>query len=493
MKSIVLNILVFILISILFFIAIQSIIAFRLIELKIGIEKEQLMNYALSSKTLKEKITRIFSKENNNQNEVLININEAEIFRYLETTQPFEWQYLEKIGYYISKFTSYVLFRKPNEIIINYETINKIQEAFYWEKQKRYTKSIELYNEIYKNEKLGWEEDAFVQLHYGFCLFMSNQKSESVKVLKRLINKYPGTHFADSAKLLLNYIATAEKKKNQIIQKNEDPFNLANVLFQMGEYKEAIDVLKKKNILSEQELYLYFRCLEELGELEEAVKGYLKLSQNKQNQNIALLANRRLILISNFYARDPELQLQAKNTAQKLGDEKFLQSANQGLAKIQSVEEKNQKLIALKDKQLLEFKEKMKVSQITNPSIENSFKNLESKETQTQEIFNTTPKTRKLRVYLMDGRILYSNLLFIKDNSVKVYVGKLPLDIKLDLLTKIDLYPPSEESYFLVEDDLNNRSYGNLLEKEKNQELVVTFKEKKQKILIRKNYKLSLE
>ncbi len=482
MKKISVYSISFLLILILFLISSQSIVGAKLLELRLNIQKDQVMNYELSSKALKDKLKQIFIERENFENEIKLNVLESSILNSNLKDFKFKLTWEESIGLLLVNTVRFFSLKPPLELETNQTNTLLLQYAFFQERSRRYKLASDKYNDLELNLNSKSDEIAFVYLHNGFCLAMQGQITDSYIKLNKVINLFPGTHYAENANLLILFLEESEKNKKFIQNNKSNPIILTKRLYENGNYEETLNEINKLPKLSKDLIFVKARSLEELGRTTKAIDEYIPLSTQQENKEIAIKANRRLMLLSNYYENNKELSEISKKNAISLGDSSAIQTVEKGkefkqeakvLEAIQTIDNTDSQLASLKEEIIQEIKinkeleketivEKIQKDKsisnekelITHNKIKNlsnlnnldekskpEFEKIDSNLDSTLEIFQ--PKS--LDIVLSDDRILAGNELEVDGDFIKIISSKFPIKTNIENLNKVHTHNPENK------------------------------------------------
>ncbi|XDD44740.1 hypothetical protein AB3N58_17520 (plasmid) [Leptospira sp. WS60.C2] len=292
----------------------------RIFDLDMRIKKSQLLNYEFSSELLKLKFQETILQKEDLGSEVNNLIMESNVMNQKLGNIHSNFTWREKIGESIINSIHYLVFKPMIYLAAENEYLFDLQKAFYLEKNQKCNLATPIYEELeIKLRKSSSDDHAFVLLHLGYCNAILGKQESAVSNLSSLLSKYTETHFADSAQVMLNIITSNLKKEVNLGKKNLSHAELARKYYDAALYRKTIDQLKKIESLDAEEKYLKARSLERLGELADASNIYLEVI-SEGNLELSKRANRRLMLIGNFYEGGEEIKKIAKRNAEKIGD-----------------------------------------------------------------------------------------------------------------------------------------------------------------------------
>lgn len=292
----------------------------RMFDLDMKIKKSQLLNYEFSSELLKIKFQEAILQKEDLGSEVNNLIMESNVMNNTigNIHNNFSWQ--EKIGESLINSIHYLVFKPLIYLASENEYLFDLQKAFYLEKNQKCNLASPIYESLeIKLRKTSSDDHAFVLLHLGYCNAMQGNQESAIKNLSSLLGEYTGTHFADSAQVMLNIISSNLKKEAKFEKNNLTHSELAKKYYGAALYKKTIQELNEIETLTVQEKFIKARSLERLGNLNEASNLYLEVVAEGDTE-IAKKANRRLLLIGNFYDGGEDIKKLAKKNAEVFGD-----------------------------------------------------------------------------------------------------------------------------------------------------------------------------
>ena len=329
-------ILFFLLLLIFFGLASRAIVDVKIQELRFQLTKEQLLNYELSSKVLKDKIRQMMLSKDDYTNEIKVNILESSVMNAQLGETDTKLSLLEKFGLGIVNVVRVISTKSPLTLEEDQNDMMKIQFGFYMERTRKFATAVKKYQELEKSlTNKESDEYGFVMLHSGFCIAMMGDTKGAIAKLRETEDLFVGSHFADNARILINVLLEGERKLNDINSGTKTETERAALLYETGQYKETLSQLEKIENRSNDQNYMRARSLEELGQTSKAIAEYLSLVEKKEiDKEIAKKANRRLLLIGSIYEKNEDLTDYSKSNAQKLGDTDIVKKVDEGSALI---------------------------------------------------------------------------------------------------------------------------------------------------------------
>ncbi len=329
-------IVLFFLILIIFGLASRAIIDVKIQELRFQLTKEQLLNYELSSKVLKDKIRQMMLTKDDYTNEIKVNILESSVMNAQLGETTTKLSPLEKFGLGIVNVVRVISTKSPLTLEEDQNDMMKIQFGFYMERTRKFATAVRKYEEMEKSLKnKESDEYGFIMLHSGFCIAMMGDTKSAIEKLRKTEDMFVGSHFADNARILINVLLEGERKINDINSGTKTDSERASLLYETGQYKETLAQLEKVENRTNDQNYMHARSLEELGQTSKAIAEYLSLVEKKDaDKEVAVRANRRLLLIGSIYEKNDDLTDYSKSNAQKLGDTDIVKKVDEGSALI---------------------------------------------------------------------------------------------------------------------------------------------------------------
>ncbi|TGL55046.1 hypothetical protein EHQ59_05410 [Leptospira kemamanensis] len=449
-----------------FAMASDAIVSVKLQELRFGILRDQLMNYELSSQTLRERLKQMFLSKDDYMTEVKVNILESGIMNSETEGMDLKMGWKDRFGLFVINSVRFLNFKSPLELEEQQKTIIRLQFAFYMERTRKYPIAAKKYQELEESITSSLSDEmAFTLLHHGYCLVMMGEREKAFVKLNKAIDLFPGSHYSENAALLISFLEDGEKKKEELKSKKKSPEELAYSLFQSGDYEETLRTLESLPTLSNDQSYIKARSMEELGKTSNAVKEYIQLVKQKENKEVAIRANRRLLLIGNFYQENKSLVAFSKEEANKLGDAKAAENIEEGktlvlkpviIEKILKTEstgnlsvEETKELNQIKDEiklSLEDSKEETKnlaavVSEEKIPLVSETTVATDTKlETQTKRPVTEKQESNvpiKLKVKLRDGREVICDEVQIEGKLANLKLGSFGLNVPYDLIVSV--------------------------------------------------------
>ena len=204
-----------------------------------------------------------------------------------------------------------------------------IEIGYFWERNRKYDEAIKIYNQILSMQRVPPEIDAAVMVHMGFCHSMLSAYDLSKAMYEKVISRYPNTEAGILAWKLLEFIETIETERDALESRTLSDFEKARQSYLYMNYRSAIkyySVFLQNNAadtLGVQARYFKGRSHEELGETDEAIAEYYRVIKDDKGGVWAREANRRLLMLGEFYAQRKQIAEDARKQLAVYQDNAF--------------------------------------------------------------------------------------------------------------------------------------------------------------------------
>lgn len=318
------------LLALLFALITQSIVSVTLLELRVQIAAERILNFELSSRMLKTRFRQMLTGEDNMKGEIKVNVLESSVLNFEKFELEGTDTPLNRLGIVVINGVRRLNFKQPIRLSEDREFMKQLQVAFYLERNRRYDSARAKYEALIKSDDAIGDTGAFLKLHSGYCGALTNEVDASMVRLREVIAEYPGTHYAETAQLILDLLEERKRRTDKIGTQNLTDREMARALFGVGDYARALSAFRKLDKLDLEENYMMSRSLEETGQVKDAVAGYMDVVNRGGNSDPAVKSNRRLMLIGNFYNGGKEVRQFSEQNAVKLKDTQTLANVQEG-------------------------------------------------------------------------------------------------------------------------------------------------------------------
>lgn len=218
--------------------------------------------------------------------------------------------------------------------IINPKEDDKIfailEIAYFYERNRKFIEALKSYEEILSNSALVPELRAAVMVHKAFCYSMLSDYSKSKKVYEDVIAQFPNTEAGILSWKLLDFIQSIEREREKLNKTNMSEMDKAKQFYLLMDFRNAIKSLSifiGNNPASTEVAEARFykgRSHEELGEIDEAILEYRRIMKTDMTKNWARQANRRMLMLGEFYEQQKQIAEEAKKQLEAYKDQTFL-------------------------------------------------------------------------------------------------------------------------------------------------------------------------
>ncbi len=471
---------------VLFAVCSQAIVRVKMLELRVQLAREQLLNYELSSRMLRAKFRQLLLQQDNYATEIKMNILESSVMNFEGVNKQLQPSYVEIGGLWIVNIVRVLSLKSFLKLQEDQDKLLILQFAFYLERTHRYDKAAEKYGELVKIGSLSPEDNGFVLLHYGYCLGLTGKAKDALVQLRQVESQYPGTHYAENAIILIGILLESEKRAGEINASNLSDAERGVAFYNAGLYAEAIDRLTVAQDLVPFQNYALGRSFEETGQTPRAIAVYQNILAQAGDEETKIKANRRLLMIGSFYGGGSAVTKQAEQKAAELGDTKVAEEVREGVA------------VQLKPV-VVEMIQQGRVSTNVDTAVVEQLASLSKdlEETLSVEERTVVPIPEKpperppeiipeiipeikpevkpevkpvveqvasdVRLTLIDGRTVYGDTIQVSETVVTVTNGKFSLNVPFSMVGKIHPATESEKHFVLIDDIDGTKKKGRSL------------------------------
>ena len=297
----------------------QGIVQAKLYQLKVSVSQDRLMNFEISSEALRSRFKEIFQNPDDYKSELKRSVIESGILNNVEPGE-LEANIVVRIGVAFSNSVRLMSLKPILRLNQDRKVILLIKYAFFMERNRRmdiaakkYEEVINLSEENEKNNMFG-----FSLLHAGYSYATIGEREKAINFLQKTVDIMPGTHFAQTAVILLNLLLESERTEKTILEQKTSNVDKARTFFKSGLYKNACTFYDKSGNINSEDKYKKARCREETGKSKEAIVIYKELANS--NGQVALLSNRRLLILSKLYKAGDDIAKIAEKNSKRLFD-----------------------------------------------------------------------------------------------------------------------------------------------------------------------------
>jgi TonB family protein len=213
--------------------------------------------------------------------------------------------------------------------------LNVLEIGYFWERNRKYTEAIKVYDQVLTQSNIPAEIKAAVMIHKAFCHSMLSEYEISKRTYERVISVYPNTEAGVLAWKLLDFIASMEKQRAGLEIEKMSFFDKAHQFYLLMDYRNSIKYFsiflqgKAPDSLVWEATFYKGRSHEELGESEEAMAGYQKVIRGDKTRVWAKQANRRMLMMGEFYEQKKQISDEAKRQLALYQDQGFVNKVEQ--------------------------------------------------------------------------------------------------------------------------------------------------------------------
>ncbi|MBE7437198.1 MAG: hypothetical protein HS115_01995 [Spirochaetales bacterium] len=388
--------------------------------LKIDIAREQMMKYELSSRLLRYKFKRLLHHSEEMESELGLSVADSATLNHAHLTdiRP-DPGIQERLAVQMVNVIRALGLKPPLRLDDDRRLLGRLQAAFYFERLKQYKRAADLYSSLIEELQRGSPEHGFALLHAGYCAALQGNVGLASARLKQVTKDHAGSHFGESAEILLEILAERGRQKVRI-EAIPDAEARAREYYRSGRFQEALQTMEQLPDPPPDLTFIRARSLEESGQLEEAKNLYNTIIRSPQaSPQMLKFTNRRLLLVNTIYLPDEKEAARAADRAIQLGD----------TATVTSV----QKAVELRMAPVIN-------GDSEDPLLGSLSQEIRANETRTAEVIPDRPPHRRLpafSVLLVDQRLIESSRLEFRNDQALVEVDDLQMALPQLLLKEL--------------------------------------------------------
>ncbi len=207
-----------------------------------------------------------------------------------------------------------------------------LEIGYLWERNRKYTEALKIYDEVLSTAQLMPDVRAAVLVHKAFCFSMLSRYDQSKKIYEEVINLYPNTEAGILSWKLLDFINSMEKERATVEEAHLSGMEKAKQFYLLMDFRNAIKNYSKfltadqKTSIAAEARFYKGRSHEELGEVEEAMMEYRAVIKRDPTKVWARQANRRMLMLGEFYEQKKTVSEEAKRQLEAYQDQMFIQN-----------------------------------------------------------------------------------------------------------------------------------------------------------------------
>ncbi|MBI3394345.1 MAG: hypothetical protein HY042_00770, partial [Spirochaetia bacterium] len=251
----------------------QGILRVTMLELRLQIMRDQLLNYELSSRMLKARFKQMARKQSDDiGTEMKMKVLESGVLNSRQEASTMKLDPMERMGLFTVNLIRRISLKSTLSLEEDQGKLILLEYAFFQERQRNFEQASKAYAELEARLKTeSGDNQAFALLHYGYCLALLGDIDEAKRRLVTVKDDYKGTHYAENASLLLAMLSAGEETDKDIQTKYKDDRDKARAYYEAGQYAMAVKTFDTLNQLNNRETFMHGRSLEETGQKDRAV------------------------------------------------------------------------------------------------------------------------------------------------------------------------------------------------------------------------------
>ncbi len=214
------------------------------------------------------------------------------------------------------------------------EILHVVEIGYFWERVRKYSEAVEIYDKVLDKKGVSRDIRSAVLLHKAFCHSMISEYEIAKKTYEQVINEFPDTEAGMLAWKLLDFLSGMEEQRVALEKKTMGNLDRARRYYLLMDYRNAIKYLSRflesaKGPSEKMEARYYkARSHEELGETDEAIFEYRRIIRDDSRGKWARQANRRLLMLGEFYEQREQIAAQARKKLEEYQDQEFMKNVS---------------------------------------------------------------------------------------------------------------------------------------------------------------------
>ncbi|TGK38454.1 hypothetical protein EHQ12_06400 [Leptospira gomenensis] len=291
----------------------------KLFELKVILEKRKVLNFSFSSEVLRTKFESILSNKDNLKAEMSLNNLQSSLIDS-GRRNVFQTNFLQNLGGALINGVRLATGKPPIRFEIDSSKIGILERSFQLERNQIYKEAYQSYAEALPLFSKGSEESGFILLHQAFCLAAQGEFDLALSDLEILQKQNPNGGFAGDAEILKEIIRRSKLNAQEIEKNFNSPEARIKAYFAKGNYAKVLEEFSKTPIDTAEMKYIRAYSMEKTGNQKNAITEYAALAFSEIDKEIAIKANRRLLMLGHYYNAGSEVARISDRNAERLGD-----------------------------------------------------------------------------------------------------------------------------------------------------------------------------
>lgn len=214
------------------------------------------------------------------------------------------------------------------------EILHVIEIGYFWERIRKYSEAVKIYDGVLDKGGVSRDIRSAVLLHKAFCHSMISEYEVAKQTYEQVINEFPDTEAGMLAWKLLDFLSGIEEQRVALEQKSMGNLERARRYFLLMDYRNAVKYLSKFLETAKQPgekmeaRYYKARSHEELGETDEAIFEYRRVIRDDKRGKWARQANRRMLMLGEFYEQREQIAEQARKQLAEYQDQEFMKNVS---------------------------------------------------------------------------------------------------------------------------------------------------------------------
>ncbi len=235
------------------------------------------------------------------------------------------------VKYYIAGISLLQGKRPPGEIYLAFNN-PYLELSYFYERHRHWDRALQTMGMMLdRNPDPPAQAYRYLLLHSGFCSAMLSRHGEAVRAYDYLIETYPDSEEAATARKLLDILYAVDRGISRILSspstaeiKGERLFLLSSYTRALKEFNEYFRTGTPGQPAFYRALYFRGRSHEELGDSRSAMRDFTRILTEQPKSQWAAMANRRMFILGSAYEGGPALAAAAETKSALYNDSQFL-------------------------------------------------------------------------------------------------------------------------------------------------------------------------